>query len=118
MIVSLSLISTITAAYFACFGFPIELGYSLFFTFIELWFVADIIHNFFLQYKDEEDFKPVRDIKRITWRYLKRYFIFDLLATIPFNWLVNSNSRSYHLFYLFKLLRLPKLQSVLDSKNF
>lgn len=99
---------------------------------IELCFLTDIVLNFFMQYRDDEDFKPVRDLKKIALRYLKQFFILDMLATIPFYYLVKESAlaaddpmilydkdmRTKRLVFLFKLLRLPKLQTILDTKNF
>lgn len=119
VIIFLSLISTITAAYFACFGFvkdPIFIALELM---MESCFLLDIILNFLLQYKDDEDFKPVKDLKKIAIRYLKRFFIIDFLATVPLRYMMLSDEPdTLQLFYLLKLLRLPKLQSVMDTKNF
>jgi len=86
---------------------------------IEIFFFIDICLNFFLEYKDDEDFKPVRDLKKISIRYIKGVFIFDVLATLPLAFMIpHEYEEARQLVYLFKLLRLPKLQSILDTKNF
>jgi len=119
VIIILSLLSTISAAYFACFGFieqPIFVALELM---MESCFLVDIILNFLLQYKDDEDFKPVKDLKKIAIRYLKRFFIIDFLATVPLRYMMlTDDPDTLQLFQLLKLLRLPKLQSVMDTKNF
>ncbi len=78
--------STISAAYFACFGFVDNTGFLATDIVIECCFLLDIVLNFLIQYKDDEH-KPVRDLKRIAVRYLKKLFIVDFLATIPLRYM-------------------------------
>ncbi|CDW76967.1 cation channel family protein [Stylonychia lemnae] len=80
---------------------------------VEVLFGVDII----LKYISEEDFYPVRDIKKIAIRYLKRSFIFDMLSVIPFRYFI-KDAETRQLCSLFKILRLPKLFLLLDSRNF
>lgn len=49
-----------------------------------------ILAEFFSEYISEEDYFPVRDIKKIAIRYLKSTFIFDLLTVIPFRYFFKS----------------------------
>ena len=49
---------------------------------------------------------------------LRGRFIFDFLAVIPWDTLILKNEEARQLSRLFKLLRLPKLFLILDSKNF
>lgn len=115
----LALISTISASYFACFGYPDTKTFTALDAVMELFFLADIITHFFLQYNDEGELKPVRDITKIAARYMKNMFIFDFLATFPFRYAISSeNMRARRLSYLLKLLRLPKIAAVLDTKTF
>jgi len=112
-------VSTITAAYFACFGFPTSTSYIVVDIIIELCFATDIFLNFFLQYKDEKDLKPVREHKLIALRYLKGFFFVDFLATLPLVYIIGkSDPETQQLVLLLKLLRLPRLKDVVDTKNF
>ena len=76
--------NTFVNAYYSAFGNPenkyqIILDYS-----IEVLFAMDLIFNFFQEYKDEETYTIVSDVKKIAKHYLKGSCIFDLLANIPF----------------------------------
>jgi len=107
----LSVQSTLTGAFIACFGVPDQyLWFLIAEAIIEFCFFIDIVLNFFLEYKDDEDFKPVRDLKKIAIRYIKGVFIFDVLATLPLAFLIPKEyEEARQLVYLLKLLRLPKL---------
>ena len=86
---------------------------------VELIFFFDIIINFLLEYKDEIDYKPVRDIKKIALRYLKGQFIVDFLATVPLRFIFWYWPIEYlTLLQLLKLFRISKFTSVVDEKNF
>jgi len=88
VIIFLSLLSTISAAYFACFGFIEQPLFVALEIIMESFFLVDIFLNFLLQYKDDEEFKPVKDLKKIAIRYLKRFFIIDFLATVPLRYMM------------------------------
>lgn len=62
VIIVVSLITTIWAAYFACFGYFSNDTLFLAESLIEICFVLDIVLNFVLEYKDPVDFRPVRDL--------------------------------------------------------
>ncbi len=55
----------------------------------------------------EQEFRPVRDLKKIAKRYVTGYFIWDILAVIPFELLFAGEKQQ--LWRMIKLLRLPKL---------
>ena len=73
----------------------------------EIVFVLDIIVNMILSYTEEGTGNdvPVRSIFKISKRYLKGRFIFDLIPIIPLQDFPSINNRS-SLFYLVKLIRL------------
>lgn len=87
----LSLISTFTATYLACFGFPEnnKIFFILYYS-IECMFAIDIVLSFFTQYINDEDNKPVRDLKIIALKYMKSAFVVDAIATFPFHLLLRS----------------------------
>ncbi len=85
---------------------------------IEVFFLFDIILNFFEEFRNEE-LKPVREIKLIALRYVRSTFIVDVLATIPFRFFdLTDYDKNNRLFFILKLLRCYKLKELMDTKNF
>jgi hypothetical protein len=76
-----------------------------------------VVLEFFTEYISEEDFYPVRDIKKIGMRYIKSSFVFDILTVIPFRYMVRE-AEVQNLLQLFKLLRLPRLFQLIEPKQF
>ncbi len=114
---TLAIYSTFSATYIAAFGFPIKKSYVVLTNLVDLVFWIEIILNFFQQYKDEVEYKPVKDVRMISYRYLKTNFIVDLIATIPFRYLkLTKNPMILDLFQLLKLLRLKKLLAHLSYR--
>jgi hypothetical protein len=124
VIILLALISTFLATYLACFGFPESKGFLLFYYIIESLFLLDILLCFITQYSDEENNKPVREIKLIAIKYIKSGFVFDALATIPFHLLMRAKfedesvSDQMNLLFLLKMFRFRKMMSLFETKNF
>lgn len=88
---------------------------------IEVLFAFDLFFCFCQEYKDEETYTIVSDIKMIAKHYAKGSFIFDLLANIPFELLftgrksqVNAGSDKSRLYRLLKLFRVPRLFELLN----
>lgn len=44
----------------------------------------DMVCQFFLEYKPEDQYYTVKDLTEIAKRYLKTRFLIDLIAQIPF----------------------------------
>jgi len=61
IIIIFSLVSTLLAAYFSCFGEPTRNSLIIFETVMEISFGADIVRNFFTAYFDPRD--PRKKIK-------------------------------------------------------
>ncbi len=84
------------------------------------------IVDFFQEYISEEDFYPVKNLKKIAVHYMKYKslivlsiinrgrFVFDLLANLPWDTIILKDPKKQQLSRLFKLLRLPKLFLILD----
>lgn len=53
--------------------------------FIEVLFILDFIFCFCQEFKDEETYTVVSDIKKIAKHYIKGSCIFDFLAIVPFD---------------------------------
>ena len=90
--------------------FNIEMtAFLVFFDFlVTLSFACDIIIQFNTAYKSHLDL--VTDRKAIAKHYLKGWFFFDLVATLPFSWFFYSRySRLNKVLRFFRLARLFKL---------
>ncbi len=48
---------------------------------IDVMFVIQLIMNFLLGY--DHDGQPVKAFKSIAWRYIKSYFLLDVISTFP-----------------------------------
>ena len=93
---------------------------------IEGLFLLDLIFCFFQEYKDEETYTIMSDVKKIAKHYAKSSFAFDLLAIIPFQEILNWESSDSgltgqqdlkRLYKLLKLLRVPRLFELLNVER-
>lgn len=114
--------STFTQAYYAAFGTTLNDWQNTIDYFVELLFIFDFIFCFCQEYKDDETYTVVSDIKKTAKNYLKGSCIFDLLANIPFELFFIENklrkdNQEGRLFRLLKLLRLPRLFELLDIER-
>eukprot|EP00941_MAST-03F_sp_MAST-3F-sp1_P003998 g3998.t1 len=126
--------------YYSIIAVPYQLGFNVvsegsvaaFEIFIDIFFVADIVLNFFTSYDDPETLEQVFDLKRIRSHYLKTWFTIDFLSTIPFDRIgqlfLDTESdadglrtpklfRSLRLFKLMRLLRMLKLGRLIDHMS-
>ena len=76
------------------------------------------------EYKDDETYKMVTDLKQIAKHYVKGSCFFDFLACVPFAYLIKMNQDSgsdalpkLRLWKLFKLLSVPRLMGLLDVER-
>jgi hypothetical protein len=87
---------------------------------IEVLFAFDLCFCFCQEYKDEETYTIVSDIKLIAKHYAKGSFIFDLLANIPFELIITRGGKKSatgdksRLYRLLKLFRVPRLFELLN----
>ena len=100
-------------AYFSAFEITEDLQFLILDQVVESMFLMDMIFNFCQEYLDEESYMVISDIKVIAKHYMRRSFIFDLLAWIPFEFIFGK----YRLYRLFKLLRLPRLAELLNVEK-
>ena len=83
LIIVFSALSTLFAAYFACFGEPEKGAVYTLDIVMEVCFCIDIVRNFFMQYTDpREPRKPIKDLFKIAKHYIKGSFFFDLIACL------------------------------------
>ena len=124
LMVVFSLLSSLFAAFFACFGEP-QIGDSVYYfdMFMEICFILDIFRNFFAQYEDSiQPEKPVTDLFSIWRRYAKGPLIFDLLAISawPLREVVRDSweADNVGLIYLLRLFRVSKFFIVMNLQAF
>ena len=97
--------SSLVYAELAAFGIPSDDNiFSLIIWGFEFIFVMDMIVQFLLEFKPEDQYNTVRDLTEIAKRYIKGRFFIDLMALIPFIYLFDNERR--HLFLLIKIVRL------------
>lgn len=118
-----SVLSTLFAAYFACFGEPATPGIKAFEIVMEVFFALDIIRNFLMQYTEPtEPKKPIRVCSKIASHYVKTSFVYDMVALsatpliILFTGVWTPDNVS--LFFLLRLLRLSKIVIIMDKSAF
>ena len=83
---------------------------------VDISFGVDIILNFLTGYIDSKTKRLVTKPKLIAIRYLKGFFIIDVVATVPFGYVINNPS--LQITFLGKLGKLPKMIKILVSISF
>jgi len=85
---------------------------------IDLTFIIDIIFRFRTTFIDAISGEEIMDSYRISERYLtSSNFYIDVLSTIPFADLFESENFLVQLFGLLKLLRVQRISSVIMNLN-
>ena len=87
----------------------LDLGFDIIFYF-------DVVVQFLLEYKPEDQFNFVRDLTEIAKRYLRTRFFLDLIALIPFVKFFDGPQRK--LCYFIKVIRIKKAGYLLSSNTF
>ena len=118
---------------FACLVTPCRIafvdeetfGWKMLSQILDFMFLTDIIIIFNSVYYDQ-DFNIVTQRKTIAINYIKSWFFIDLIAIIPFEWILNS-AKNYNefvriarigrLYKLMKLTKLFKFLKVMREKN-
>mmetsp|Transcript_28161 Transcript_28161/g.42627 ORF Transcript_28161/g.42627 Transcript_28161/m.42627 type:complete len:144 (+) Transcript_28161:594-1025(+) len=75
---------------------------------IDAIFVADIIITFNTAFYDK-DFRLIHHRKQIAITYFRSWFLIDLLAVVPFDMIMSSNSEVVSISKLGRMYRLTKL---------
>lgn len=79
---------------------------------IDVFFIVDILVNFNLSFKNKVgDWERSR--KKIAIRYLKTFFIFDFITSLPISWILEDYGINISYNKLLRILKLPKLVSSL-----
>ena len=82
---------------------------------VDLLYLTDMFRNFILAYEDPMTNKLVRSHKRIACKYIKFWFIIDLLSILPFDILTVSGSgdmaqaKAVKVLRLFRLMKLTRI---------
>ena len=124
LIILFSFISTLLAAYFACFGEPVTPGVIVFETVMEICFVTDILRNFITEYSDPRDpRKTIRDLFMICKHYIRAgSFILDVIAcsSWPLRYVFRNQWEpdEVSLLYLLRLCRLGKIFILMNMQVF
>ncbi|XP_021767778.1 potassium channel AKT1-like isoform X2 [Chenopodium quinoa] len=79
-------------------------------------FAIDIILTFFVAYQDPQTYLLVDDRRLIAWKYIRTWFLFDFISTVPSELVDKIIPDSIHAYGLFNMLRLWRLRRV--SKMF
>jgi len=123
LIILFALISTLLAAYFACFGPPESEGLIIFDAIMEVCFITDIVRTFLTQYVDPRDpRKRIRDLVKIARNYVQNSFFFDFVACLawPVHYAVQDEfePETASMIYLLRLLRLGKILILMNLQVF
>ena len=78
---------------------------------IDSLFFCDIVINFFLGFHREEGHHVVMNHRKIVLHYLRTWFIFDLLATLPFYIILPYNQQNS----INRLIRLGRINQVISA---
>ena len=94
---------------------------------VDLCFFTDIIINFMLAYEMEDEGLWIVDHKLIAKRYVKSWFLIDLVSTVPFDVIANSGAsndpdasealQNLKVLRVIRLFRLIKLARVLRASR-
>lgn len=103
------------------FDFKEHKVYHLIGYLIDFSFLIDISLTFISADFDEEEFRDIEDHKEIAVRYLKGWFIIDLISIVPFDLILHTNQnilkslRISRLIKLYRLLRLLRVSRLLKN---
>lgn len=105
----LYVLSCLTSCYFYAFMAAFEKPDPGSWLFILDWsfegiFLVSLLLNFITDYKEDGNPNPVRDLNKISMRYLKGQFTYDIIPLIPLPHLPFGNSMKH--FYLIKIMRM------------
>ncbi|KFK41169.1 hypothetical protein AALP_AA2G094700 [Arabis alpina] len=72
-------------------------------------FAIDIIMTFFVGYLDKSTYLLVDDRNMIAYKYLRSWFLLDVISTIPSEVAMKISTQSYGLFNMLRLWRLRRV---------
>jgi len=94
-------------------------GWTFINVFIDLFFVFDLVLNFFIAFYDEQ-MHLVDEPREIVRNYLRSWFIVDLAGSIPFDFitLVGSYVAGTQAVAVFRVLKLPRIVRLMRIAHF
>lgn len=95
-------------------GCPWGLSFDTLEVFFFIIFITDLVISFFVSYQDVDGSWKI-SLSATSRRYLRTWFIVDLLAVVPFDLVVDSDEAT--LVKLFKVLRLLRLGKLMKRSN-
>lgn len=72
---------------------------------IDFFFLVDIILTFFSTYLDEQHHQEIKDHKTIAIRYLKSWFVLDILSVFPIDYIISTGKINH----VARILKIGKL---------
>ncbi|KAL2897808.1 Potassium channel AKT1 [Bienertia sinuspersici] len=114
----------VVLVFYTAWGSPFEFGFldspikalAIIDNVVNGFFAIDIILTFFVAYLDPQTYLLVDDRKLIAWKYLRTWFLFDFISTVPSELVGKIVPSNIHAYGLFNMLRLWRLRRV--SKMF
>ena len=113
-ILVLTVLVTVIAPLIVVFQFPLSVILVIFDIVVTVSFTVDIVIQFNTGFIVRQEL--VTDRKQIARRYLRGWFILDLIATLPFTWIFAS-SRYAGLNRVFRFFRLARLFKLFGSSK-
>ncbi len=113
-ILVLTVLVTVVAPLIVVFQFPLSVILVIFDIVVTVSFTVDIVIQFNTGFIVRQEL--VTDRKQIARRYLRGWFILDLIATLPFTWIFAS-SRYAGLNRVFRFFRLARLFKLFGSSK-
>lgn len=112
ILVVCSVYNVFSNAYYAAFRPPIFMYEFVLDIVMEVMFFIDIVFCFFQEFVDQETYHYVSKFKPIALAYIKKTFLSDLIAWIPYDYIFfreDMHTSDLKLLRLTKLLRIPRM---------
>ena len=107
----------IVSPYYISFIYKFNIIYFIFELIIDIFFIFDIILHFFIPYPNDENEDYVVKTRLIILHYLKKWFFFDLIISIPYATILNlffekKEIKYYNHIEILNLLKFIKLLKI------
>ena len=119
--------------YRICFNLPEDKPTKVIDTIIDITFLIDLVLTFFAETFDDKEFRAVDSHREIAIRYLRSWFVPDLLSVLPFDLLLklsqgggdpdgslasaNKSVRIVRIAKIYRLVRLLRIARIAKSYN-
>eukprot|EP00940_MAST-03C_sp_MAST-3C-sp2_P001910 g1910.t1 len=75
---------------------------------VDIMFLLDVVVNFLTSYEDSNGMNEYL-LRSIAWRYIKSWFLLDIVSSLPYDLMVSKHQRSSNLQSMFTFLKMLKL---------